>query len=334
MIGMNGGSGLVAALLAGVVMGSVLVPMKYVRRWAWENTWLIYSVCAYLASPWIVAYFSIPHLAAVYGHAGWIVSLVTFFLGMGWGLAVVLLGIAVDIVGLSISTALFFGSSVALGSIGALCLVDASKLRSPEGVRIVAWDLVLLVGVLICAQAGRTRESDSTIDSKQTRHGVTIALLAGILSTLFNIVLAYGAPIREQAIAFGANRNLAANAIWSLAVTGGSIPSIFWSLRLLNRNSRWKLYRESSSGRNALMCVGMGVAWIAGTVLYGVATARLGKLGTALGWPIYICAAILAGILWGWGMGEWKGAPRRSIRLLWVGVGTQILSIVLLSLTA
>jgi L-rhamnose-H+ transport protein len=334
MIGANGWSGLIVALLAGVVMGSVLVPMKLVKGWAFENTWLVYSVCAYLASPWIVASFTIPHLESVYRHAGLRVSLITFFLGAGWGLAVVLFGIAVDMVGLSISTALLFGSSVALGSVGALCLVDASKLRTPEGLRIVAWDLVLLLGVLICAQAGRTRDVGSAVGGERTRKGVTIALVAGILSTLFNIVLAYGAPIREQAIVFGADRNLAANAIWSLAVTGGSIPSIFWSLRLLRRNARWKLYREPNSGKNALMCAGMGAAWILGTVLYGSATARLGKFGTALGWPIYMSATILVGILWGWGLGEWKEAPRRSIQLLWAGVSTQILSIVLLSIAA
>src|ERR1700722_17984892 len=173
-------------------MGSVLVPMKLVRGWAWENTWLVYSVCAYLASPWIVAFFSIPHLGAVYQHAGGKDLCFTFLLGADWGLAVVLFGIAVDMVGLSISTALLFGSSIALGSVGALCLVDASKLRSPEGLRIVAWDLVLLLGVLICAQAGRTREPASSSGGKRTREGVTIALLAGLLSTLFNIVLAYG----------------------------------------------------------------------------------------------------------------------------------------------
>jgi L-rhamnose-H+ transport protein len=334
LIGANGWSGLIVALLAGVIMGSVLVPMKLVRGWAWENTWLVYSVCAYLASPWIVAFFSIPHLGAVYQHAGAKVLCITFLLGAGWGLAVVLFGIAVDMVGLSISTALLFGSSIALGSVGALCLVDASKLRSPEGLRIVAWDLILLLGVLICAQAGRSRNPVSTVDGERTRRGVSIALLAGVLSTLFNIVLAYGGPIRDQAIAYGADRNLAANAIWSLAVTGGSIPSIFWSLRLLGRNSHWKLYRETDSRKNAWMCVGMGIAWILGTVLYGVATARLGKFGTALGWPIYMSATILVGILWGWGMGEWKGAPRRSIKLLWAGVGTQILSIVLLSIAA
>jgi L-rhamnose-H+ transport protein len=335
MNGINGWNGLTLALLAGVVMGSVLVPMKLIKSWAWESVWLVYSLCAYLVCPWVVAWFTIPHLASVYGQAGWQVSIITFCLGAGWGLAVVLFGIAVDVVGLAISTALLFGSSVALGSIGALCLVDASKLRSPEGLRIVAWDMVLLLGVLLCAQAGRTRQPAATSDGQRTRRGILIALVAGILSTLFNIVLTYGAPIQRQAVTLGADSNLAANAIWSLAVTGGSLPSIFWTIHLLRKNSTWKLYKQApDSLKNVWLCIGMGVAWISGTVLYGISTTQLGKFGTALGWPIYMSATILVGIGWGWKAGEWRGAPPRAVRLLWAGVAVQILSIVLLSIAA
>ena len=65
MDGMNGWNGLTLALLAGVVMGSVLVPMKLIKSWAWEGVWLVYSLCAYLVCPWVVAWFSIPHLGYV-----------------------------------------------------------------------------------------------------------------------------------------------------------------------------------------------------------------------------------------------------------------------------
>jgi hypothetical protein len=51
----------------------------------------------------------------------------------------------------------------------------------------------------------------------------------------------------------------------------------------------------------------------------------------ALGWPVYMSATILAGISWGLLLGEWRGAPRPAVRLLWTGVGAQIFAIVLLS---
>jgi L-rhamnose-H+ transport protein len=329
-----GWSGIITVLIAGLIMGSVLVPVKLVRKWAWENTWLVFSVCAYLISPWLVAYLTIPKLAAVYGQTASTVLIVTCLLGFGWGLAVVLLGIAVDLVGLSISSALLYGASVAFGSLGALCLIDPSRLFTAAGVRVFAWDLVLLVGVICCAQAGRLRDPPATHDRVRTRRGVTISLIAGVLSTLFNIVLAYGEPIRRNAVALGADPNLASNAIWSLAVSCGSLPSILWSFRLLQRNSTWKLYGISGAGRNLAMSVGMGAAWIVGTVLYGVAATRLGRFGAAIGWPVYMSVIILVGIAWGWLLGEWKAAPRLSIHLLWAGVAVQFFGITLLSLAS
>ncbi|MGA2113874.1 MAG: L-rhamnose/proton symporter RhaT [Bryobacteraceae bacterium] len=324
-------AGIATVLVAGVIMGSVLVPLKLVKKWAWENTWLVFAASAYLISPWLVAYLTIPNLAVVYENTGSTVVLVTCFLGFGWGFAVVLLGLAVDLVGLSISSALLYGASVALGSLGALCLIDPSRLFTIGGLRVCAFDLVLLVGVLSCAQAGRLRDPPATHDRVKARRGVTISLIAGVLSTLFNIVLAYGEPIRNNAIALGADPNLASNAIWSLAVSCGSLPSIAWAIRLLNRNSHWRLFRGEGSGKNISMSVGMGAAWIAGTVLYGVAASRLGRFGAAIGWPVYMSVIILVGIAWGCLLGEWKTAPRLSIRLLWAGVAVQILGIVLLS---
>lgn len=137
-------SGPLLSFLAGGIGGSTLAPVKRIKNWDWENWWLFYAVCAYFISPWIVAAFSIPHLPSVYRLAGRNVTLVTFLLGMGWGFAVVLAGKALDLVGYSISTALLYGSSVALGSLGALFLIDRSKLFSAAGLTLFAWDIVLL----------------------------------------------------------------------------------------------------------------------------------------------------------------------------------------------
>ena len=324
-------SGILFALAAGAIIGSVLVPMKYVKQWGWENIWFVFSICAYLLSPWIVAVFSIPHLGSVYAATDVRVTIITCLLGAGWGFAVVLFGLAVDWAGLSVATALLYGSSVALGSLGALFLVNRSKLFSAEGLKIVAWDLILLIGVWFCARAGREREPATTSNHDRNRLGISIALIAGVLSTLFNIVLTFGDPIRRKAMAEGAAPNLATNAIWALAVSAGSLPSIVWSFILLRRNSKWKLFRNARPVFNFGSCIGMAVLWITGTVLYGSATVRLGTLGTVIGWPVYISAVIISGIAWGWFIGEWGGASRRSLNLLWAGVAGQVIGIVLLS---
>lgn len=327
----SGLSGLTTVVIAGAVTGSVLAPMKLMKGWRFENIWLIYSIGAYAIAPWAVALFTVPNLFTVYRMVPTEILVFTFLLGMGFGLAVVLSGVAVDLVGLSISTALLYGSSVALGSIGAMVMVEPSRLLTSRGMEVVAWDLILVVGVLFCAQAGRVRDPAASSSGARTRRGVVVSLLAGVLSTLFNIVLTYGEPIRQQAIALGANPRLASNAIWALAVSGGSLPSIVWSLRLLSRQQTWGLYRQPGTRWNSSICIGMGIAWIAGTVLYSVGVSRIGRFGTTLAWPIYMSAIILTGIAWGLVLREWRGAPSRAIRYLWMGVGTQVVAIALLS---
>lgn len=339
-----GVSGPLLSLLAGGASGSTLAPAKRVRNWAWENWWLVYSCCAYLLCPWLFAALTIPHLPEVYRLAGRNVAVETVLLGMGWGFAVVLAGKSLDLVGYSISTALLYGSSVALGSLGALFLIDRARLFSPAGLKILIWDLILLLGVGFCAQAGRLRElapetfkpgylGQQAPNRSRTRLGIICSLLAGVLSTLFNIVLANGEPIRRQAVAMGADPNMANNAIWSLAVSAGALPSIIWCLYLVTKRSNWSLYRKLDSKINTLLCIAMGGIWITGTVLYGVSSARLGRLGPAVSWPIFMSSTIITGNLWGYAWGEWSGASRSSVRFLWGGIAIQVVGIVLLGVS-
>ena len=328
-------TGLSVTLVAGVITGSVLVPMKIIKNWPWENIWLLFSICAYAVAPWAVGFATVPNLLTVYGMVSRATLAMTLALGLGWGVAVVLFGLAVDMAGLAISTALLSGSSIAFGSLGAFVLVGGVPLGSAAGLRLIAADAVLILGVLLCAQAGRVREVVTDAVGSRARRGVVISLIAGVLSTLFNVVLVYGAPLRRQAVLAGADPGLATNAIWCLAVTAGAIPSIIWSAYLLSRNRgagrSWRNYSGKGAWKNALLCVGMGAAWIVGTVLYGIATVRMGKLGVALAWPIYMSATILAGLAWGLIFGEWRSARPTARRLLWAGVGVQLLGISLLS---
>jgi hypothetical protein len=38
----NGALGILLAIAAGVLLGSFALPMKRIREWQWENTWLAY----------------------------------------------------------------------------------------------------------------------------------------------------------------------------------------------------------------------------------------------------------------------------------------------------
>jgi L-rhamnose-H+ transport protein len=326
--------GLALILAAGILGGTVLAPMKYVRGWKWENLWLVYSACAYLIFPWLVGLLTVPHLMSVYGGVDARTVITTGAFGLAWGFAVVLYGVGADIVGLSLTSGIILGSSVALGSLLPLTFLAGARASAASMTAIVAVNAVMLAGVALCAWAGHARESAQTIAAERPRNprfraGIAICFAAGLLATLFNIALAYGAPIAHEAQRIGADPFNASNAVWSLAVSLGSLPSLLYTTHKLRRNRTWTAYGEGRPAMNAVLCVLMGAMWISSTVLYGSAAGMLGPLGTVIGWPIYMSAMILTNNFWGWATGEWRRAGARAVLLMSGGIVVQIVAMVL-----
>jgi L-rhamnose-H+ transport protein len=253
--------GLSIVLAAGAVGSATLLPMKFVRRWQWEQSWLVYALNAYLLFPLAMAWLTVPHLQGVYGAAGGATLAKVALFGLGWGLSVVLLGLAVAAAGLAVSNAVILGCSISLGSLVPLLMHDPAKLLTGDGLRILAANVLLLGGVMVCAFASHLRDRSPVARSDESRlrgGGLVLCFVAGVLTPLLNIALAAGTPITEQARLAGASPHQAANAVWGLAVGAGSIPSILYCLALLRRNRTWRGYMQRESLVNAALCLGMG----------------------------------------------------------------------------
>src|SRR5215467_10220646 len=83
--------GLGLLLLAGGMNGSFTLPMKFTRRWAWENTWLVYTIFALGLFPPLLTLATVPAIRAVYAKAGaGPVAMVALF-GAGWGISQIFL---------------------------------------------------------------------------------------------------------------------------------------------------------------------------------------------------------------------------------------------------
>ena len=163
-----------------------------------------------------------------------------------------------------------------------------------------------------------------------TTRGILICLVAGLLSTFFNLVLSYGEVISIQATAHGANPFNASNAVWSLAVSAGSLPSILWCVTRLSLARDWRVFGDGNPLKNSGLCLLMGAMWITGTVVYGAGAGMLGPLGPAVGWPIYMSGIILTSSFWGWTTGEWRGSERRPVHFMLAGIIVQIAAVVAL----
>ena len=145
-------SGLALLLVAGIANASFALPMKFTRRWAWENTWLVFAVFALLVLPTVVTLATVPNLVQVYAGILPMILIVAAF-GAGWGVAQVLFGLSVDLLGIALTFSIVLGISAAVGSMIPLIRLHPQKVFSGGGLGVMAGISLVILGVVICAIA-------------------------------------------------------------------------------------------------------------------------------------------------------------------------------------
>lgn len=84
----NIGLGVSLGIISGVFLGSFALPMKKIKIWNWENTWIMYSFWALVVFPWILAFLTVPSLPSVYLSVSISTIITVFLFGAGWGICV------------------------------------------------------------------------------------------------------------------------------------------------------------------------------------------------------------------------------------------------------
>jgi L-rhamnose-H+ transport protein len=240
------GVGFLILLVAGVMNASFTLPMKFTRNWNWENTWLVWTLFALVIFPPLASFATIPHLARLYGEVptGLVVTVAIF--GAGWGIAQVLFGLAVDSIGIALTFSIVLGMSAAVGSVIPLIRLHPEKLFATGGLFTLAGVVLVIIGVAICAIAGRHREAafaarDGRPKADMSR-GLAFAILCGFGAALVNFGLAFGGPLLDAARQHGAAELWAGNAVWLPLMLAGSIPNFVYCVYLLNKNKTANRY--------------------------------------------------------------------------------------------
>ena len=322
--------GVLLALAAGMVNGSFAAPTKYATRWKWENIWAVWAVVALLFSPWALASATVPNLLGFYHqvNSGLFVLLVLF--GLGVGLAQVFFGLALAAVGLSIGFAVTIGLSTAVGTFVPLILLGSRAVLAPKGLTIVAGVAFVLTGTALCGLASNRKERERLSSGeakdepgerpKKFHTGLLLCVLAGILSPLANLALAFGSPLLRQAAQAGVSPSNLANVIWPPLLTATLVPYLSYCVHLWRRNKSWGLFTLTGTGVYWFFGAVMGLLWTGSLAVYGAASTRLAGMGPILGWPLFMSVIIITSNVWGFATAEWKGANRGAVTTMLVGI--------------
>jgi L-rhamnose-H+ transport protein len=324
-------------LLAALLQGTFVLPTTLVREWAWEHTWATFSLLGMLVFNWIITLLFVPDIFSVYAASPARDLVVLGLFGLGWGVGAVLFGLGMDRLGMALGYPIIMGLIASLGALIPLLVFFPQTLLTTKGLVLLAGTATVIFGIALCSVGGSRRVPSGSkaiaADSNAFKVGLAIAILAGILSCLPNVGMAFGGNVIRSALALGVSQGSSGNTVWALLFTLGFVANLVYCLYLMISKKTLGQYWNRETCRNLGLSALMALMWIGSFYLYGAGAARLGRWGAVVGWPLFISLSIVVGNLWGLWRGEWRGAPAAARRLLNQGLLVLIVAVIAVALS-
>lgn len=331
--------GMAIILASGVFNGGFALPMKYARRWQWENTWLVFACVSLVIVPWSLAAGFVPRLGEAYQGAASAALIYAPVFGFLWGIAQVTFGLGIKMVGIALTFAVVSGLASLSGSLVPILAFDPSDLFRPRGLLLLLSIPLLLIGLTLYALSGRRREKEQASASPggmagqgSFAAGLAICIFTGIFGANFNLGFAFGNDIIRSSVEQGASPLASTYAVWALVLGAGFFPNLIYCAYLLFRKRTWPLFICQGAAREGALGIAMGVLWVTGILSYGIGATLVGKYGTSLGFMLFIAASILCANGFGILAGEWRATSPKTRKLLFAALAFIVGAVAVLNL--
>ena len=322
--------------IGGLAAGSFYIPFRGVKKWAWECYWLVGGVFSWILAPWVAALLLVPDTLHVLREAPVDSVIACYGFGMLWGVGGLTFGLSMRYLGMSLGYALALGMCAAFGTIipplfsGTL----ADMMTMSSGLVTLSGVGVCLAGIAVCGGAGARKERElpdeqkkATISEFSFVKGSWVALFAGIMSACMAFGIAAGKPIAKLAVAHGTHPLQETVAVYVVILAGGFTTNFLWCLFLNIKNKTFGDYLSVGAALlpNIVFSALAGVTWYCQFFFYGMGTTQMGRYDFS-SWTIHMAFIIVFSNLWGIKFHEWRGAGRRTMALVWLGIGVLVLS--------
>lgn len=375
-VGPNPFLGMVYHWIGGFASATNFIPFRQIRRWSWEVYWIIQGFAAWIVAPTVLATIFVPHLWPIIGQAYHTDSRAiwyAFIFGALWGVGGITFGLAIRYLGIALGYAIALGLCAFFGT-----LVPPFIHRVPptfqREIAIMAHATsgkVILLGVLICVigvavngAAGYSKEREITPEEKAEAgerdynfgKGISIAVLAGFMSSFFAFGLSAGKPlgdIAKASLLAGGHLDLWQNLpILIIVLWGGFLTNFVWSAILIFQNDSIRQFagepginpmratpttgetladfdpRDTSTYNrlapgalfgNYIFAAMAGVIWYFQFFFYSMGQTKMGKYDFS-SWTLHMASIIIFATLWGLVLREWRGTSRRTKLLVSLGL--------------
>jgi L-rhamnose-H+ transport protein len=330
--------------IGGFASASFYVPYKGIRRWSWEIFWLVGGVFSWILAPWIFASFRTNDLLHVLGSTPAATLWWCWFWGALWGLGGLTFGLTMRYLGISLGMAVALGLTTIIGTMGPPIFNGAlgELAASVSGRIILSGIAVTMAGIYLVARGGQSKERElvsgtgsETVPEFDFRKGVLVAIFSGIMSSCFAFGLDAGEPIRQLTLQAGTGQLAQGLPVLCVVLAGGATTNIVWCVLLILRNGSGREFLGAASvqqggvaiplARNYLLAAAGGTLWYFQFFFYTMGESQMGAYGFS-SWTLHMASIIIFATLWGFSLGEWRGSRVHTRQLVWAGIGTLVLS--------
>ena len=331
--------GLLIIAVGSFGQSSSYVPIKKVKSWSWESFWLVQGIFAWLVFPLLGAFLAVPaghSLGELYSGG---IPFMSVLYGVLWGVGGLTFGLSMRYLGVALGQSISLGTCAAFGTLLPALFAGTNLFRG-EGLVLLAGVCITLAGIAVIGYAGSLKARNMSDEEKQKAirnfaftKGISVALLAGMMSACFSLGLEAGAEVQQTALALGASDLFALNPVILLVTLGGFCTNAAYCLwqNIKNRTGREYFSVSVSTGvNNLLFCALAGLLWY--SQFFGLGMGKSFFTGSpvmlAFSWSILMSLNVIFSNVWGILLKEWNGVGRRTVTVLIAGLLILIFSTV------
>lgn len=328
-------SGILIIAIGAFSSGSFSIPFDKVTKWKWENSWLTFSVFAYLIVPLIICMVVAPDFVSIYkiipsGNL-WLI----FILGAVYGLANLTFGLSLRYLGVALGFCISLGLMMVIGTL-LPPFIDGRLGKMFEGnggILLISGLVVSCAGIGITAYSGilKGRKIESLKGLKANadynlRKGLSAALFVGVTGSSMSLGFEQGKLIAEETAKTGTPELFAKCPVFVLFFAGSLLSTLIWCIYLAIKNKSLGDYYQGEPKTltvNYTMCAIASFLWFINYIFYGMGTSKLGEF-SFIAWGILMSLTIVCATVWGFFRGEWKGIDFKIKGLVWIGLAVLI----------
>ncbi len=318
---------------------SFYIPFRKVKGWAWESYWISQGVAAWLVAPWLFALLTVPPgtLMDILHDAPASAKWLTIMFGALWGVGGLSFGLSIRYLGIALGQSVVLGLAAAMGTLIPFIVAGEDLFTSRVGILTLVGVAIVLAGIAIIAYAGvlkdkslSEKERKAAVKDFALKKGILIATLSGVMSACINYGFTSGKAIDEVALQYGTNELFVSNPTLIFILLGGFAVNFIYCLFLNIKNKTYRDYTHASASvflNNIAFTFLAGFLWFMQFQFYGMGKGQVPASMEAFAWSIMMAMVIAFSNIWGLILKEWKGASKKNLVVLFIGITVLILSI-------